>query len=57
MIDLLNGEQYSPWFLNEINQKGDVPVLQDGGFVVPDSQQIINYIEIKFRGGLYLPRK
>ncbi|KAI8129542.1 hypothetical protein FF38_04795 [Lucilia cuprina] len=52
VVDLLNGEQYSNWFLN-LNPKGDVPVLQDGSFVVPDSLHIINYIENKFRGGDY----
>lgn len=51
-MDLLNGEQYSSWFLN-LNPKADVPVLQDGSFVVPDSVHIINYIEQKFRGGMF----
>ncbi|XP_030371892.1 ganglioside-induced differentiation-associated protein 1 [Scaptodrosophila lebanonensis] len=49
IVDLSNGEQYSSWFLN-LNPKGDVPVLQDGAFVVPDSMHIINYLESKFRG-------
>ncbi|XP_075161534.1 ganglioside induced differentiation associated protein 1 [Haematobia irritans] len=52
VVDLLNGEQYSQWFLN-LNPKADVPVLQDGSFVIPDSVHIINYIENKFRGGDY----
>ncbi|KAH8278239.1 hypothetical protein KR044_006938 [Drosophila immigrans] len=49
MIDLCNGEQYSNWFLN-LNPKGDVPVLQDGVLVIPNSQHIINYVETKYRG-------
>lgn len=52
VVDLLNGEQYSNWFLN-LNPKADVPVLQDGTFIVPDSAHIINYIENKFRGGKF----
>ncbi|XP_037933514.1 ganglioside-induced differentiation-associated protein 1 [Teleopsis dalmanni] len=47
-LDLSNGEQYSSWFLN-INPKGDVPVLQDGPFIIPDSRHIMNYVEDKFR--------
>ncbi|KAH8351650.1 hypothetical protein KR059_010638 [Drosophila kikkawai] len=49
VVDLCNGEQYSSWFLN-LNPKGDVPVLQDGAFIVPNSTHIINYVESKFRG-------
>ncbi|XP_054731747.1 ganglioside-induced differentiation-associated protein 1 isoform X1 [Anastrepha obliqua] len=51
-IDLANGEQYSAWFLN-LNPKGDVPVLQDGAFVIPDSSHIIGYVENKFRGSIH----
>ena len=50
IIDLSNGEQYSSWFLN-LNPKGNVPVLQDGCFIVPDSAHIINYLEVKFQKG------
>ncbi|XP_022231043.2 ganglioside-induced differentiation-associated protein 1 isoform X1 [Drosophila obscura] len=49
VVDLCNGEQYSSWFLN-LNPKGDVPVLQDGAFIIPNSTHIINYVESKFRG-------
>ncbi|XP_037722938.1 ganglioside-induced differentiation-associated protein 1 isoform X3 [Drosophila subpulchrella] len=52
VVDLCNGEQYSNWFLN-LNPKGDVPVLQDGAFVIPSSTHIINYVESKFRGGAH----
>ncbi|XP_014100279.2 ganglioside-induced differentiation-associated protein 1 [Bactrocera oleae] len=51
-IDLANGEQYSTWFLN-LNPKGDVPVLQDGTFVIPDSNHIISYVENKYRGDIH----
>ncbi|EDW69281.1 ganglioside-induced differentiation-associated protein 1 isoform X1 [Drosophila virilis] len=49
IVDLCNGEQYSNWFLN-LNPKGDVPVLQDGAFIIPNSPHIISYVETKFRG-------
>ncbi|XP_017843249.1 ganglioside-induced differentiation-associated protein 1 isoform X1 [Drosophila busckii] len=49
IVDLCNGEQYANWFLN-LNPKGDVPVLQDGAFIIPNSLQIINYVETKYRG-------
>ncbi|XP_055911757.1 ganglioside-induced differentiation-associated protein 1 [Eupeodes corollae] len=49
VLNLANGEQYSHWFLNK-NPKGDVPVLQDNAFVIPNSLSIINYLEGKFKG-------
>ncbi|XP_016989796.1 ganglioside-induced differentiation-associated protein 1 isoform X2 [Drosophila rhopaloa] len=52
VVDLCNGEQYSNWFLN-LNPKGDVPVLQDGAFIIPNSTHIINYVDSKFRGGIH----
>lgn len=52
-MDLAAGEQFSSWFLN-LNPKGDVPVLQDGCFIVPDSDNIINYLDGKFRDGRFL---
>ncbi|KAH8320213.1 hypothetical protein KR067_003586 [Drosophila pandora] len=52
VLDLYNGEQYSSWFLN-LNPKGDVPVIQDGAFVIPNSAHIVNYLESKFRGEKY----
>ncbi|EDV96309.1 GH16180 [Drosophila grimshawi] len=52
IVDLCNGEQYSSWFL-KLNPKGDVPVLQDGSLIVPNSRNIINYVDNKFRGIQY----
>ncbi|KAJ6641865.1 Ganglioside-induced differentiation-associated protein 1 [Pseudolycoriella hygida] len=48
-VDVTNGEQYSQWFL-ELNPKGEVPVLQDGTLIIPESGRIISYIEDHFQG-------
>lgn len=52
-VDVTSGEQYSQWFL-ELNPKGEVPVLQDGTLVVPESGRIISYIEDHYQGGKIL---
>lgn len=49
-VDVTNGEQFSDWFL-ELNPKGEVPVLQNGTFIVPSSGQIISYLEGNYKGG------
>ena len=49
-IDTANGEQYSQWFL-ELNPKAEVPVLQNGQLVVPESGRIISYLENNIIGG------
>lgn len=46
-LDVTNGEQYSDWFL-ELNPKGELPVLQDGVLIVPESAKILNYLEENF---------
>lgn len=46
----LSGEQYKPWFL-QINPRGEVPVLQDTGKIIPDSARIIDYLEDNFSNG------
>lgn len=46
-IDAVHGEQYSKWFL-EINPKGELPVLQNGQFIIPESSQILSYLENNF---------
>ncbi|CAH0547191.1 unnamed protein product [Brassicogethes aeneus] len=50
LIDITKGEQYKPWFL-EINPRGEVPVLQDTGKIIPDSNRIIDYLEDNFSNG------
>lgn len=53
LVNIANGEQYQDWFL-KINPRGEVPVIQDGENIVPDSLRIINYLEDKYTGGRYL---
>ena len=50
LIDITKGVQYEPWFL-QINPRGEVPVLQDIGKVIPDSSRIIDYLEDNFSNG------
>uniref|UniRef100_A0A1L8DAM9 Putative ganglioside-induced differentiation-associated protein 1 n=1 Tax=Nyssomyia neivai TaxID=330878 RepID=A0A1L8DAM9_9DIPT len=47
-VNVAAGEQYMPWFL-DLNPKGEVPVLKVGTLVVPESSQIINYVERNFQ--------
>lgn len=47
IIDLPKGGQYEPWYL-QINPRGEVPVLQDCGKLIPDSTRIIDYLEDHF---------
>lgn len=54
-LDIANGEQYSQWFL-EMNPKGEVPVLQDESLIIPESGQILNYLENKFQEVKLIPR-
>lgn len=49
-VDVTNIEQCSNWFM-ALNQKLDVPVLIDDAFVIPSSNQIINYLEANFNNG------
>ncbi|XP_060519297.1 ganglioside-induced differentiation-associated protein 1 [Cylas formicarius] len=49
-INLARYGQYEPWFL-QINPKGEVPVLQDTGKIIPDSARIIDYLEDNFSNG------
>lgn len=49
----MNGEQYTSWFL-DLNPKGEVPVLQDGLLIIPESLQILNYLETNYSDGTNL---
>lgn len=50
IVDLIKGAQYEPWFL-QLNPRGEVPVLQDTGKIIPDSGRIIDYLEDNFSNG------
>ncbi|GBP19812.1 Ganglioside-induced differentiation-associated protein 1 [Eumeta japonica] len=44
VLDITKGEQYSSWFL-DINPRGEIPVLQVGNQIIPDSTRILDYLE------------
>lgn len=50
IVNIIQGTQYQPWFL-QINPKGEIPVLQDTGKLIPDSSRIIDYLEDNFSNG------
>lgn len=50
IIDIAKDVQYEPWYLL-INPRGEVPVLQDTGKLIPDSARIIDYLEDNFSNG------
>ncbi|KAG8180090.1 hypothetical protein JTE90_027870 [Oedothorax gibbosus] len=50
LVDLNIGEQLEPWFI-KLNPKSEVPVLQDGVKIIPDSRRIIDYLEDNFSNG------
>lgn len=50
IVNIRKGEQFEPWFLH-INPKGEVPVLQDGVKIIPDSGRILDYLEDNFSNG------
>lgn len=50
IVNLIKNEQYQPWYLY-LNPRGEVPVLQDTGKIIPDSARIIDYLEDNFSNG------
>ncbi|THV12495.1 glutathione S-transferase family protein [Rhizobium rhizophilum] len=53
-VDLANGEHRTPEYL-KLNPFGQVPVLDDGGFVVNDSNAILVYLAMKLGRKDWLP--
>jgi glutathione S-transferase len=53
-VDLLNGEQKSDSFL-QLNPFGQVPVLDDDGFIIYESTAILVYLAKKYDDGHWLP--
>lgn len=54
-VDLRAGHQRSPEFL-ELNPFGQVPVIDDSGTVVSDSNAILVYLATKYGNEQWLPR-
>ena len=54
-VDLMNGEHKSDDFL-KMNPFGQVPVLDDDGIIVYDSNAILVYLAQKYDDGHWLPR-
>ena len=50
-VDILKGESRTPEFLN-LNPNGRTPVLDDGGFILAESNAILAYLA---RGSKFLP--
>lgn len=55
-VDLATGEQTGDAFLS-LNQKGEVPVLQDGDQCLSDSNAILVYLARKYAPASYLPQE
>jgi glutathione S-transferase len=55
-VDLLKGAQKAPAFL-ALNSFGQVPVIDDGGTVLSDSNAILIYLAMKYGDGSWLPRE
>lgn len=53
-VDLLSGENRQEWYL-KINPRGQVPALDDGGFVIWDSIAILVYLARQYGGERWLP--
>jgi glutathione S-transferase len=55
-VDLMKGAHRSPDFLAK-NPFGQIPVIEDGDLVLPDSNAILTYLALKYdRSGTWLPR-
>ena len=54
-VDLAGRAQKNPEFL-ALNSFGQVPVLDDGGVIVADSNSILVYLATKYDDGHWLPR-
>lgn len=54
-VDLVAGAQKSPAFL-EMNPFGQVPVIQDSGITLADSNAILVYLANQYAAGQWLPR-
>ena len=54
LVDLLKGEQYKPEY-QAINPNSKVPVMDDDGFVLWESQAIMRYLADKHKASAWYP--
>jgi glutathione S-transferase len=47
LIDIHAGDQDAPWYML-LNPAGTVPVLQDGGTIITESEDIVQYVDKEF---------
>ncbi|CRM74663.1 Maleylpyruvate isomerase [Pseudomonas sp. 37 R 15] len=55
LVDLKQGAHKSPEFLATLNRFGQVPVIDDGGTVLADSNAILVYLANTYGNGQWLP--
>ena len=55
-VDLANGAHRLPAFL-QLNRFGQVPVIDDGGTVVADSDAILTYLALRYAPEHWVPRE
>jgi len=55
LVELSKGEHRQPAFLN-LYPLGQIPVLDDGGLILADSNAILIYLATKYGDGSWLPR-
>jgi glutathione S-transferase len=54
-VDFMAGEHKTPKFLS-MNALGELPILDDDGFILRDSQAILVYLASKYGGEAWLPK-
>ena len=54
-VDLVGGEHRQPAF-RQVNRFGQVPVIDDGGTVVADSNAILTYLAVRYGAEHWVPR-
>ncbi len=55
LVDLKQGAHKTPEFLATLNRFGQVPVIDDGGTVLADSNAILMYLANTYGNGQWLP--
>ncbi|MDL2184800.1 glutathione S-transferase [Pseudomonas sp. ChxA] len=55
LIDLKQGAQKAPDFIANLNRFGQVPVIDDNGTVLADSNAILLYLANRYGNGQWLP--